>query len=102
MGVRGLSVSHYCFDRGCFSALSPLIYRRHKLYHASCVRADEGARNAGELSDLVVFTACANHDTQNALKWGLQPWSSKEILRDLFIYMESMRNGFDYMYKGVT
>eukprot|EP00971_Amphidinium_carterae_P343493 6483258-Amphidinium_carterae.1 len=102
MGVLGLSVSHHCFDRACFSALSTLIYRRHKLYHASCVRDDEGARNAGEWSDLLVFTACANHDTQNALKWSLQAWSSKEILRDLFIYMESMRNGFDYMYKGVT
>eukprot|EP00971_Amphidinium_carterae_P326544 6457407-Amphidinium_carterae.1 len=102
MGIASITVSHYCFDRACFSSLSALIYRRHMMHHDTAEQEDEADRVLGRVKDCMVFTPCANHDAQNALKWSLQPYSSKEVLRDLFIYIESLRNGYEHLVRGVA
>ena len=40
-------------------------------------------------------TACADHDAQNALKWGLAPHAAQgDVTNDLHIVIESLRNSF--------
>ena len=65
---EGLSISWHVFDRGEKSAVCRLLRRRHLHDHSqvSCLVDQQKAI----LHDWVVDSACADHDTQNALLHG--------------------------------
>ena len=91
---RGISVSHGCFDRAVLSSLARKSEQLHAVYF------DEDLGFGGDDSHLMfltnwqIHTGCCLHDVQNALKWSLMPFSSKDILSDTHIVIESLRNYF--------
>ena len=101
LGHRGISISHYCFDRALYSALARLMRQRHCLYHdlmASSSGGGVGLEALSDLTDWVVSTGCANHDGQNALKWGLAGLDcGEEVHKKLYIVVESLRNYYDLL-----
>ena len=104
LGHQGISVSHYCFDRALFSSLDRLMRQRHVLYHkvAAAGGASTGLDALSDLTDWVVSTGCANHDAQNALKWGLASLDcGEEVTKKLHIVIESLRNGYDLLQKAL-
>ena len=72
LGHTGISLQHYCFDRAVYPSICQKCHRRHAV-HWEDLKAAQGedydAR--GELTDWVVTTACAHHDTQKALEWAV-------------------------------
>ena len=73
-----------------------LLCMRHASYYSSLVSGNvSGENRLMELTDWFVATGCSNHDCQNALKWSLAPFlESAEVLKDLYIVVESLRNAF--------
>ena len=102
MGHMGISISHYCFDRALYSSLGRILRQRHMLYHEMAISgsSNEGEAILSQMTDWVVTTACANHDCQNALKWGLA-WlqTSEDLTKKLHIAIASLRNGYDLLLK---
>ena len=97
MGHKGISISHYVFDRGPFASIHSLLHARHRLYHERR-RASVGASGGHvdemeEHSDWVAATGCAQHDLSNALKWA-HGVDNPEVatLKALHICIESLRN----------
>ena len=96
LGHFGILVNHYCFDRAVCDAAARKIRGYHNMWYASVAG---GEVNADLLQDLewTEVTGCANHDCQNALKWGLKGNSDeadKEVLKKIWIVVESLKNGF--------
>lgn len=102
LGHKGISISHYCFDRALFSSLDRTMRQRHLLFHEVSSQGEDsmGGRILGELTDWVVSTPCANHDAQNGLKWGLA-WMEcgEETIKKLHIAVESLRNSYNLLVK---
>ena len=99
MGHRGIAVQHYSFDR----AMHSYILRRFRQHHSALAKEDAAAQRQGCIHDpalleWVVDTPCCNHDCHNALKWSLFDYMSDEgLLTDLFVVVESLRNGFSFL-----
>ena len=95
MGHYGPAVSHYCWDRGCYSVLEKLVRKRH--YH----EAAQSTRLTAKLEALlnfVVATADVLHDCGNAGAWGVKPFlPSDTVMKDIFIGISSLRNAYDLL-----
>ena len=105
MDHRGISISHYAFDRAPFSALYPLLHARHELYverrRAAALHGDDDC-DTMQLTDWVCATPCALHDLGNSLKWALAvDCPDKEVLKDLHVCIESVRNTADAMLEKI-
>ena len=71
LGHRGISLSHYAFDRAVFSACSRKMLQLHmENDEAYSMRSPDDASSL-RLTNWQVITPCCNHDVQNALKWSL-------------------------------
>ena len=100
LGHTGITLSHYVFDRALYSALSRRMQQRHSLYYqVTANQEDEGRTTLGELTDWVLSTGCATHDTHNSLKWALSSVvpDPGDTVKKLFIVVESLRNGYDLL-----
>eukprot|EP00969_Alexandrium_andersonii_P136557 6041182-Alexandrium_andersonii.AAC.1 len=99
LGHQGLALSHYAFDRAAFSALERMARQRHALQYGAGSVARSPEDEVLALTDWVLSTGCAAHDSQNALRWSLAELLSdpKAGLKDLFIVMQSLRNAFDLL-----
>ena len=97
LGHKGIVISHYVFDRAVQSSLERKLRQRHGLYHLRMAGVDCESGGLADLVDWVVSTPCANHDAQNAFKWGLNLLGSNQsdVHRALFIAVQSYRNSFD-------
>jgi hypothetical protein len=95
-GHTGICITHYAFDRAVFSALSSKLSQRHELSQerrGASVSSSSGI--PASWLDWTVATGCALHDAQNGLKWALAPFAgSGDLVRDLHITIESLRNAF--------
>lgn len=96
----GITISHYSFDRALFSSLTRAMHQRHSLYYHRLAGGEDsvGETAIAELCDWVVGTGCANHDAQNALKWALWELGEEATTTNLFIVIESLRNGYDLLH----
>lgn len=96
LGHEGICVTHYAFDRAIFGALTSKLFRRHEQQHER--QKATGRTHTGipmRWLDWAVATGCAMHDAQNGLKWALAPFTeSSDVVRDLHITIESLRNSF--------
>ena len=96
LGHEGICVTHYAFDRAVFSALTSKRFRQHEQYHER--RKAKTITNRGPPTrclDWAVGTGCAMRDAQNGLKWALaRSTESGDVVRDLHICIESLRNSF--------
>lgn len=103
----GVSVHHYVFDRAVCSALGRYARQRHALFHKmqaeTGAAGSEGHRQLAAALDWIAITPCSNHDTQNALKWGLAgSLENPEIIKALFIIVSALRHAFDILYGCLT
>ena len=102
LGHKGVSVSHYCFDRMMQSSLNRKMQQRQGLYYE--VVGGESPRTGPaalhELLDWHLSTGCAAHDSHNSLKWGLEcvTRDTGNIVRKLHVTIESLRNAFDLLH----
>ena len=100
LGHTGIAVSHYAFDRALYSTLARRMHQRHGLYYkVTAHEANDGLVSFEELTDWVVTTGCASHDTHNALKWALSSVvpDAADTVKKLFIVVESLRNSYDLL-----
>ena len=98
-GHTGISISHYCFDRLAYSALSRKLLQRHALFHHIQKSMSNDHTILDELTDLVISTPCANHDAQNAFKWALSVHlAPADAVNDLHICIEALRNSYDLIH----
>ena len=95
LGASGIVIFHYSFDRAMFEPLMRMVTGRHSLQYDPAFN-DDIDDNAGllQLSDWIVGTACAMHDTHNALKWSVGEFSTAQLLKDFNVTTQSLRNGF--------
>lgn len=95
-GHEGILISHYAFDRALFDSLERKMRQRHEVFYASVAGKSRGQAELLRLTDWVLSTGCGNHDCQNALKWGCREFMEDPgaLLKDLFIAIESVRNGY--------
>lgn len=94
-GHQGISISHYAFDRACYSALTRRLSQSHAVAQARVATESFEASPGVPKAWLSWFAAtpCAMHDAQNGLKWAMSPYMvSSAIVQDLHIAIESLRN----------
>lgn len=100
LGHEGIAISHYTFDRACFSALQ----RSFKQTHLALVVSDHGPSCGYNLLDLtwVLAKGCALHDCHNGLTWSLYGhFHNTELMKDVFIATQSLRNSFTMLPTGM-
>ena len=96
MGHKGISVTHYCWDRACQQPLERIHRQNHRDIHAR----DPGQNRTSALLDWVVSTGCACHDGHNSLKWALHAhFENLSLLKDCHIIIASLRNAYDLIMK---
>ena len=68
-----------------------------------CLRESSIPEKALRKSELVVVTACAAHDAQNAFRWGMgKNFKDKQALRDLYIGIDSLRNSMELLHQHLA
>eukprot|EP00974_Lingulodinium_polyedra_P043754 4200419-Lingulodinium_polyedra.AAC.1 len=105
-GHFGISIEHYCWDRMGLTALERFVRQWHAHQNLDIAElAKEGGTTEKilRLSELVLVTPCAAHDAQNAFRWGMQSMAKdKEMLRDVYVSIESLRNSLDLINSHVA
>lgn len=96
---RGVCVFHLASDRAVLAPLDHMFRQRHAAYYTEGIGPDLGPEGPLlALTDLVVSTACTAHDVQHSLKWGLANITPAEIVNDVHIVVESLRNSFSLLH----
>ena len=102
-GHLGACIEHYAWDRLGLTALERFVRQWHA-HQNSSPHIAELAEEAGTtvqilvLLEIVVVTPCALHDVQNGFRWGMHGMAKdKELLRDVYIGIESLRNSCDLL-----
>jgi len=102
MGHAGCVVEHYVWDRFGIQALE----RKTRQWHASQelpMLPPHVTVDVARLTEFVVVTPCALHDAQNAFRWALMgTCSDAELLRDVYVAIESLRNSADVISSHVA
>lgn len=106
LGAESVCLTHYGFDGAMFRALRRLLHARHGLVHQSVVTGECSAEERGRLwlkalLDWQVYTRCPCHDGSKALEWALKPFAEGDTWRDLFITVESLRNGYVQLHRNL-
>ena len=105
LGHRGIAISHYVFDRALFGSLQTKQKQKHALYYelAGGEEGKSGEVALADLQDWVIATGCANHDSQNALKWSLVGHSQEgEVITKLHVSIESLRNAYNHLHSHLN
>ena len=96
LGLQGLVVEHYAFDRAGYTKLDRLIRQLHQLRQANWVDTLPMSVHKAEQSEWVITTPCALHDGHNSFKWALKSYfDNKELVRDCYVAVASLRNSMD-------
>ena len=98
IGHKGIEILYRCSDRAIYKA-----YVRHEMQHQhfyfETMRRRGYSVDALELKTWEVSLGCVLHDAQNALAWGCAEYvDDKELLRDQWICIESLRNGMGVLF----
>ena len=95
LGHTGCAVEHYVWDRGGITALDRETRKWHLEQAAPSLPAHISERIA-RMTEFVLVTPCALHDSQNAFRWSLhQAFTDQELMRDIYICIESLRRSAD-------
>jgi hypothetical protein len=80
LGHRGGAIQHYSADRAVFEPMKRSCQRWHSFWKDSYSGCDTARL---WLLEWVVFTACALHDCQNAVKWSMRnSFSNEEFMKN--------------------
>ena len=103
LGHRGLVIQHYCFDRALYSACLRIFEQYHALQYRGNRLVETSGKSLAYLSLLewVVGTACVMHDVDSCFRRAMRIHTTKDVLSNLFITVESVRNAFDLVSKEV-
>lgn len=102
-GHQGIVIFHLGADRAAFEPLLRLVKQRREVYYTPGLGPDLGEERAIlKMTDLVVGTGCAAHDVSNALKWALGSIDGVDVLKDLHISIEALRNSFPHLHKHLA
>ena len=94
-GHQGICLTHVIFDRAVQAPLARNFERRTEGYYVTGVGPDLGPDCKEKWwTDLCVANGCACHDISNSFKWALNPFIQENLLKDLYIVVESLRNSF--------
>ena len=101
--TAGPCVTFICLDGLHFSPVLRLAQARNRLMYDAARAAPELGSDWHQpgrtsldmlaLTDFTIGMRCQSHIMSLATHWGLQPWSSKEILEDLHISIKGLRTG---------
>ena len=96
----GINLHHYSWDRALFSACKGYARQHHTVILRNI--ADSSLPHVGiqkVLKSWLVFTGCGLHDVHNGFAWGTSRYlfEGKEMLDELFIVIESLRNGYKHL-----
>ena len=92
LGHKGAALTVYTFDRGYLSSLSRLLQQYHMEEAHSSIDADH---TLDALLDFVVSIGDPLHDVANGISWGLRPYLKPDVLKDIFVAVQSVRNAYD-------
>ncbi|CAK0902150.1 unnamed protein product [Prorocentrum cordatum] len=89
----GPALNVYCWDRGCFSICSRLVWQAHSLRNSESTRA---SAYIDSLLDFVIAIPDLLHDANNALLWSLRQWVSAEgVCKDVWCAITAIGNAYD-------
>ena len=95
LGHTGCVVEHYCWDRANIVGLDRETRKWHLEQDLPALPAHISPATA-RLTEFVLVTPCALHDSQNGFRWSLiEQMSNKELMRDIYIGIESLRRSQD-------
>ena len=101
LGHHGCAIEHYCWDRFGITALE----RETREWHAMQPLPQLPPHMDPDivaLTEFVCITPCALHDAHNSLKWSMRDrFADPQLLRDLYIVMESLRRSADLLSANV-
>lgn len=103
VGHRGLLVEHRVYDRAIMSALKKL-WDRWAAAHRHFQEINEGEAQAHKLwlFHWRSIVGCFSHDCHGGLRWGcFRHLADKQTVKDAYISVESLRNGFDVLAKNM-
>ena len=100
-GLEGVVSSFYVFDGLLASSLSRRFQVRHRLYYSDLGPLPGAEHALSSLTDWVWCTTCASHNMANAIKCGMRELCSEELLKNVHVVVESLRNGADGLHSHV-
>ena len=102
-GHTGLLVDHKVYDRAVMSGLAKQWGRYYKAYYVWLAQnTNQNVAYKRWLWHWWSIEGCFGHDCHNGLKWGVfDLLKDKETVRDAYISVESLRNGFDALTKNL-
>lgn len=99
LGFHGPAINHYVWDRGCYSVLNRLVRKWHQKENADNNRV---TANLEALLNFTVTRADVLHDIANAFAWGMKPFSSSDVMKDIFVGISSIRNAYNIIMEHVV
>ena len=91
-GHQGMVASMYIQDGLHSDEFRALHRARHAMYYRHAEFASEEDRLVAESKDLVFGTRCKLHAGGSAVKWGMTPHSSEDVLDDIHISLKALTN----------
>ena len=94
----GFLVVHLCADGALHGPLADLMLAHQQALDQEQARAEADASLSGRPHHtLFISCPCAAHVIQNSLKWAMPENVTDEVLKDLHICVESLRNSFSLL-----
>ena len=98
LGFSGPALSHYVWDRGCYSVLDRTVRQYHRNENAEALGP---CREVQGLLNFVCTRADVLHDCASAFNWGIRGFCDGECMRDLYIVILSIRNAYSILMEHV-
>jgi hypothetical protein len=102
--TQGISISHYLQDGLFVSSIGRLMDARHRIYHEYANADQDDDTDDGiprMLLDWTKTERCAAHAGSSAIKWGLDEFTTKQLLEDVHVVMGSLGQGNEHLHAQV-
>ena len=96
LGHTGISIQHGVFDRAVFSVMKRQFeqYGEVRTSERAATMEDPVQAQLLPLLQWHVATSCGLHDGHNALKWAIHSEMNPDVLKEVYISLESARNSY--------
>jgi len=98
-GHKGIALSVYIWDRGCFSSCERILRKYHRNENANRIDPD---KDLLACLDFVLAIADPLHDCGNAFEKGLAPYTNDAEMKDIYISVAAARNSYDVLMAHLT
>lgn len=99
---RAIVVHHYVWDRAVQSACEQKVHVVQKAMKFESAAVADLPPVVVEKLNWITSSACLCHDAHNALKWCILEYTAEpQVLRGLFVCIESLRNGFSLLMRNL-